>query len=181
MTFLYDNLENPRTIVVLGTAYTPDRCDASPTVNVLKTKHMNLDLVDKTKDLPVFIEHDDKYPIGKVVKTFLDEKRNLNAFLEISGNKLVNSKLPATLEIDPHTNQRYYSGISMGTDVLLDETSKCYTHVKEVRPKELSIVKTPDRPNALIRNHWLVPRDQDVHEFVQKQCENLNLIEFDYK
>jgi hypothetical protein len=165
MTFLNDNDENPRDIIVYGRAYTPDYNLNTPVVNVFKSNQIDYRLADATNGKPVFIEHDTKYPVGKVLKSEVDPLRNLNAFLEVSGNKLVNSKLPPCLEIDPFTNKRFYSGLSMGTDVELN-IGKTYTTVKSVRPTEVSIVKNPDRPNAYIYDYWLVPRDYKGSEYL---------------
>jgi len=139
-------------IVVFGRAYTPDYDLLTPPVNVFKVDQMNADLVRQTIGLPVFIEHDTRYDVGYVFDAFIDEFRNLNTFLYISGNDMVNELLPAALR------EKFYTGLSMGTDVVLDERSKCYTTVAGVRPTEVSLVRTPDRPNAMIEEYWVVPR-----------------------
>jgi len=160
MSFLHHSEHDspPRDIVVYGRAYTPDWNADTPTVNVFKSEQMNSQLATDTKGLPVFIEHDDKYPIGEVVDAYIDESRNLNTFLYISGNDLVNRKLPDTLDPHPMTKKRFYSGLSMGTDVALDQKSKCYTQVVGVKPTEVSLVRNPDRPEANIYDYWIVPR-----------------------
>lgn len=173
MTFLQDNEENPRDIVIHGTAYVPDWNMESPVVNIFKSNQINRDLCNRTKNLPVFIEHDTNVPVGTVVDCYVDEKRNLNTFLHISGNKMVNKKLPLTLEIDPFTNKRYYTGLSMGTNVRLDETSRGFTTVKDVTPTEVSIVRNPDREGALLKNHWLVPRHESPEEFIKSKVKSI--------
>jgi hypothetical protein len=178
MTFLSDNPSNPRDIIIHGKAYTPDYNLDAPLVNVYKSNQMTSELANKTKSLPVYVEHDSDFTVGKVVDSYIDENRNLNTFLHISGNDIVNSKLPPALEIDPHTNKRYYTGLSMGTDVLLDESSKCYTTVKSVIPKEVSIVRNPDRPNAFIDNFWLLPRGESAEDFINEKSRDI--LKFDY-
>lgn len=165
MTFLNDNDENPRDIIVYGRAYTPDYDLNSPVVNIYKSNQIDSKLASATDGKPVYIEHDTKYPVGSVLKSEVDSLRNLNTFLEVSGNKMVNSRLPPCLEIDPFTNKRYYGGLSMGTDVELD-VSKTYTTVKSVRPTEVSIVRNPDRPQANIYDYWIVPRDYKGSEYL---------------
>lgn len=173
MTFLNDNDDDPRDIIIHGCAYTPDYDMNSPVVNIFKRNQMNTALCNQTKNLPVFIEHDTRVPVGKVVDCYIDEQRNLNTFLHISGNRLVNQKLPQTLEIDPFTNKRYYTGLSMGTNVRLDDTSRGFTTVRDVTPTEVSIVRNPDRKGALVKNHWLVPRHENPEEFIKNKVKTI--------
>ena len=172
MTFLtdLDDDVDPRELVVLGVIYTPDHANSGKgfRTNVYRPEDINADLVDQCVGLPVYIEHDDEFTVGEVLMAFRDENHNLNAFLHIAGNKLVNQRLPGALDIDPETNQRFYTGLSMGTDVYLDETSEDYTFVKEVIPKEVSIVRTPDRPGAEIIDYWVLPRHVDATEYVSE-------------
>lgn len=163
-------MDMPNDVLILGTSYTPDYDTKSAKTNVYKFNEIDEKLAKKTKNLPVYIEHDDRYVVGKVKDSFVDEKRFLNSFLHISGNRVVNEALiGGAISIDPLTNKRFYNGLSMGTKVALDTTSKPYTFVKNVEPQEISIVQTPDRPNAFIKDFWILPKYvEDKNEYIDE-------------
>ena len=169
MSFLNEENEDARDILVYGVAYTPDWSVDTPVVNVYKPNHMTDDLAKQTVGLPVFVEHDCEYPIGNVADAFVDETRNLNTFLHVKGNPLANKKLPSALAVDASTRRRHFSGLSMGTDVLLDDNSKCYTQVSAVVPTEVSIVKNPDRPKSYIKDYWVLPRldERETQQYIK--------------
>lgn len=161
--------DKPNDILIFGKSYTPEYDLRSIKTNEYKSNEINDTLAKKTVGLPVFIEHDDRYPVGHVADSFVDERRNLNSFLYVSGNRAVNEQLlSGAIAIDPMTNKRFYSGLSMGTQVALDVESKPYVFVQGVTPKEISIVQEPDRPNAFIQDYWVVPKHvEEPKEFVE--------------
>jgi hypothetical protein len=165
----YDD-DKPNDVVVFGRSYTPEYDNDGIKTNVYKSQEINDKLARQTVGLPVYIEHDDRYPVGWVADSFVDELRTLNSFLYITGNRTVNEKiLDGALAIDPMTNKRYYSGLSMGTRVELDTESRPYVFAKGAHPKEISIVQEPDRPNAHIFDYWVVPRhNEEPKEFVNE-------------
>lgn len=152
-------MDYPNDVLILGTSYTPDYDLKGVKTNIYKSTEINDTLAKKTTNLPVYIEHDDRYVVGTVKKSFVDERRNLNSFLYITGNRTVNEALiNGAISIDPMTNKRFYNGLSMGTRVALDTETKPYTFVTSVEPQEISIVRNPDRPNAFIKDFWILPK-----------------------
>lgn len=152
---------SPR-IVVYGRAYTPDFDTSKPRVNVFKSYDMTANLARATVGLPVYIEHDERYEVGHVCDAFVDEHSYLNVYLYLAGNEVIMERLPHAI------GERYYQGLSMGTNVLLDEHSRCFSQVVDVIPTEVSIVRTPDRPRSFIFDYWHVPDDVlDVNAFVK--------------
>lgn len=167
----YDHDDNkPNDVVVFGRSYTPEYDNCGLKTNVYKSKEITSKLARDTVDLPVYIEHDDRYDCGFVADSFVDELRTLNSFLYITGNRTVNEKfLEGALSIDPMTNTRYYGGLSMGTQVELDCTSKPYVFAKGAKPKEISVVQKPDRPHANIFDYYVVPKSaEEPKEFVKE-------------
>lgn len=166
----YDREDKPNDVVVFGRSYTPEYDNEGIHTNVYKSKQIDSKLARQTVDLPVYIEHDDRYNCGFVADSFVDELRTLNSFLYITGNRTVNEKfLEGALSIDPMTNTRYYSGLSMGTQVELDCVSKPYVFAKGAKPKEISVVQKPDRPHANIFDYYVVPKSvEEPKEFVEE-------------
>lgn len=162
---MYSDCEN---IIVFGTSYFPDYDNTSTKTNVFKAEEINDSLAIKTRGLNVYLNHDTDWgSIGVVGDSCVNEKRELLSWLLISGNRGVNEVLcSGALDIDPTTNARYYKGLSMGTSVQLDMTSKNYVFPINVTPKEISIVNEYDRPNCIIHNWYKVPSNQEPREFL---------------
>jgi len=162
-------------IVVYGTAYTPDYDADAPRTNVFKHADMTPELAAKTVGLPVFIEHDDAYPIGTVAHAEIDARRFMRVALHVRGNPIAAELLPGALSVDPDTGKRFFTGLSMGTDVTLDLRSRAFTTVAAVRPTEISIVRRPDRPMADITDYDLVPHSttrKELFATIRKKFES---------
>jgi hypothetical protein len=155
-------------LLLYGRGYTPDYDTTRQARNLLRCDEMTPEMVSSVQGLPVLIEHDPRYVVGRVVGALVDFESNLNVFVHIAGNDVVTNHLRRALDIDTST------GFSMGTEVTLDMTTRCFTTVESVVPKEMSVVVKPDQPGCLIYKFWEMPPDVNVADFVATESENMD-------
>jgi hypothetical protein len=161
-------------LLLYGRGYTPDYDTTRQARNLLRCDEMTQDMVSCVQGLPVLIEHDPRYVVGSVVGALVDFESNLNVFLHITGNDVVTSHLRRALDIDASTGKPFFTGFSMGTEVTLDMSTRCFTTVKSVMPKEMSVVAKPDQPGCLIDKFWEIPPGIDVSHFVATESEKMD-------
>lgn len=162
--FVYQMMD----LLVLGSAYTPYYGDESSTL--FKYNEMNASFAKSLLNLPVFIEHDTRHQIGHVVDAYINEKRQVKAILHITGNRVVNEKLPSTLYRDPaNGGRRYYNSFSLGNDLTFTRNENNVLKVATNVPCEISICREGDRPMTYIDDYWILPPGVNVYDFIREK------------
>jgi len=166
--------DSPNELLVMGCAYTPRFGDDKTTL--FNHGEMNQEFADRIKGLPVHIEHQTDKTIGEVKEAFINERRQLMTLLHLSGDPVVNSKLPEKLFRGTGADdRRFYNGLSLGNGVGFEVKRHPggYT-TKEVvgnAPTEVSVVREGNRPMTEIVDYWVLPKSANVDDYIR---ENIN-------